>query len=98
MGRVSLGHIRSGQISDEDWPRITGAAGQLSEARIFIDETPALNPTELRARARRVKREHGLNDHEALILCSVAMDLKISETVDVPNWIVSACMPLGIFS
>ena len=34
---------------------------QLSEAKIFVDETPALNPTELRARARRVKREHGLN-------------------------------------
>ena len=61
IGRVSLGHIRSGQISDEDWPRISGAAGQLSEARIFIDETPGLTPTELRARARRVKREHGLN-------------------------------------
>jgi replicative DNA helicase len=60
IGRVSLGHIRSGQISDDDWPRITGAAGQLSEARIFIDETPALTPTELRARARRVHREHGL--------------------------------------
>ena len=61
IGRVSLQHIRSGQISDEDWPRITGAAGQLSEAKIFIDETPALTPTELRARARRVHREHGLN-------------------------------------
>ena len=60
IGRVSLGHIRSGQISDDDWPRITGAAGQLSEAKIFIDETPALTPTELRARARRVHREHGL--------------------------------------
>jgi replicative DNA helicase len=59
IGRVSLGHIRSGQISDEDWPRITGAAGQLSEARIFIDETPALTPTQLRARARRVARESG---------------------------------------
>jgi acetamidase/formamidase len=45
-----------------------------------------------------LKAEHGLNDHEALILCSVAMDLKISETVDAPNWIVSACMPLGIFT
>ena len=44
-----------------------------------------------------LKQEHGLNDHEALILCSVAMDLKISETVDAPNWLVSACMPLGIF-
>ena len=61
IGRVHLGHIRSGQISDEDWPRITSAASQLGEARIFIDETPALTPTELRARARRVHREHGLN-------------------------------------
>jgi replicative DNA helicase len=61
IGRVSLGHIRSGQISDDDWPRITGAAGQLSEARIFIDETPGLSPTDLRARARRVAREHGLS-------------------------------------
>ena len=41
--------------------RITGATSQLSEAKIFVDETPALNPTELRARARRVKREHGLS-------------------------------------
>jgi replicative DNA helicase len=60
IGRVSLSHIRSGKISDEDWPRITGAAGQLGEAKIFIDETPGLTPTELRARARRVSREHGL--------------------------------------
>ena len=50
------------QKSDEakGW-RITGAAGQLSESRIFIDETPGLSPTELRARARRVSREHGLD-------------------------------------
>ena len=61
IGRVTLTGIRSGQIANDDWPRITGAAGQLSEARIFIDETPALNPTELRARARRLKREHGLD-------------------------------------
>ena len=53
--------LRSGRISDEDWVRITGATSQLSEAKIFIDETPALTPTELRARARRVKREHGLD-------------------------------------
>jgi replicative DNA helicase len=60
IGSVPLGSLRSGRISDEDWVRITGATSQLSEAKIFIDETPALTPTELRARARRIKREHGL--------------------------------------
>jgi replicative DNA helicase len=61
VGGVPLNSLRSGKISDEDWARITGATSQLSEAKIFVDETPALNPTELRARARRVKREHGLH-------------------------------------
>jgi replicative DNA helicase len=61
IGGVPLNSLRSGKISDEDWVRITGATSQLSEAKIFVDETPALNPTELRARARRIKREHGLN-------------------------------------
>jgi len=61
VGGVPLHDIRSGRISDEDWVRITSATSQLAEARIFIDETPGLTPTELRARARRVKRENGLN-------------------------------------
>ena len=61
IGGVPLNSIRSGRISDEDWVRITSATSQLSEAKIFIDETPALTPTDLRARARRVKREHGLD-------------------------------------
>jgi replicative DNA helicase len=51
IGHVTLSGIRSGQVSDDDWVRITAATSQLSEARIYIDETPALTPTELRARA-----------------------------------------------
>jgi replicative DNA helicase len=61
IGTVHLGSLRSGRLQDEDWVRITSATAQLSEARIFIDETPGLTPTDLRARARRVKREHGLD-------------------------------------
>ena len=57
IGGVPLNSLRSGKISDDDWVRITAATSQLSEARIFIDETSALTPTELRARARRIKRE-----------------------------------------
>jgi replicative DNA helicase len=52
--------VRTGQFTDEDWSRIQGAMAQLSSAPIYLDESPALTPTELRARARRLKRERGL--------------------------------------
>jgi len=60
LGRVDQSKVRTGDISEEDWPRITSAISLMSEAPIFIDDTPALTPTELRARCRRIKREHGL--------------------------------------
>jgi replicative DNA helicase len=61
VGGVPMQDIRSGRISDQDWVRITSATSQLAEARLYIDESPGLTPTELRARSRRVKREHGLD-------------------------------------
>ena len=60
LGRVDQHHIRTGNLTDEDWARITSAIHILSEANIFIDDTPALTPNEVRARARRLKRQHGL--------------------------------------
>ena len=60
LGRVDQHHIRTGNLTDEDWARITSAIHILSEAKIFIDDTPALSPSEVRARARRLKRQHGL--------------------------------------
>ena len=60
LGRIDQHHLRTGQLTDDDWPRITSAVSILSEAKIFVDDTPALSPTDLRARARRLKREHGL--------------------------------------
>ncbi len=61
IGHVPMNNIRTGRISDDDWVRITAATSQLSDAKIFIDESAGLTPTELRARARRLKREHGLD-------------------------------------
>jgi len=61
LGRVDQSHLRNGRFADEDWPRINGAIQQMSEAKIFIDDTPALTPTEIRARARRLWRERGLD-------------------------------------
>ncbi|HEX7026971.1 MAG TPA: replicative DNA helicase [Gammaproteobacteria bacterium] len=60
LGRINQQSLRTGRLEDSDWPRITSAIAMLSEAPLFVDETPALSPTELRARARRIKREHGL--------------------------------------
>ncbi len=62
----SLGHIdqhrmRTGKLTDDDWPRLTSAVQMLNDTKLFIDDTPALTPGELRARCRRIAREHGLN-------------------------------------
>jgi len=60
LGRINQQHLRTGDIQEEEWPRVTSAITMLSDAKIFIDDTPALSPAELRARARRLKREHDL--------------------------------------
>jgi replicative DNA helicase len=60
LGRIDQSKVRTGRLSDSDWPRITSAATLIAEAPMFIDDSPALSPTEIRARARRLKREHGL--------------------------------------
>jgi replicative DNA helicase len=52
--------LRSGFLSESDWPRLTIAAGNLSESSIYIDDTAALSVLELRAKARRLKSDHGL--------------------------------------
>jgi len=60
LGHIDQHKIRTGKLVDSDWPRITSTVGMLSEAPLFIDDTPALTPSDLRARARRLMREHGL--------------------------------------
>jgi len=60
QGRINLKDLRTGNLSDDDWPRITSALGMISESPIYVDYTPGLTPTELRAKARRLKRENGL--------------------------------------
>ena len=60
LGRIDQQRLRTGDLGDEEWPRVTSAITLLSDAKIFIDDTPALSPMELRARARRLKREHDL--------------------------------------
>jgi len=59
LGRVDQTHLRTGNFPDEDWSRINTAVQLMSEAPIFIDDTPGLSPGEIRARSRRLQREQG---------------------------------------
>jgi len=59
-GRIDQQHLRTGNLEEEDWPRVTTAMALLAETRIIIDDTPALSPAELRARARRLKRQYDI--------------------------------------
>ena len=59
LGRIDQTKIRTGQLGDDDWPRLTSAVTLLNDKPLFIDDTAALSPTEIRSRARRVAREHG---------------------------------------
>jgi len=58
LGRIDQTKVRTGKLSDEDWPRLTSAFSLLNEKPLYIDDTPALTPTELRTRARRIARQH----------------------------------------
>ncbi len=59
--KVDSQKVRTGFLEPRDWPKLTNAAGRLAEAPIFIDDEPALTVLEIRAKARRVKAEHGLD-------------------------------------
>lgn len=58
--RVSLNVLRSGQLSDDDWTKLARRMGEISEAPLFIDDTPNMTLMEIRAKARRLKQQHDL--------------------------------------
>lgn len=59
LGRIELQRIRTGQLKDNDWPKLTSAIAMMSERKIYIDDSGVLGPIEIRTRARRLTREHG---------------------------------------
>ena len=59
VGRIDQGRMRNGKLTVEDWPKLSSAVAKLQDKWLFMDETPGLSPQELRARVRRIAREHG---------------------------------------
>jgi replicative DNA helicase len=59
LGRIDQTRLRTGELQDDDWNRFTGAVAQLRDKKLYVDDTPALTPGDVRSRARRVAREAG---------------------------------------
>ncbi len=59
VGRIDQTKVRNGKLEEEDWPKLSAAVSRLKDKPLFIDDTPALTPTEVRSRARKIMREHG---------------------------------------
>jgi replicative DNA helicase len=59
LGRIDQTRMRTGDMHDDDWPRFTSAVSQLKDKSLYIDDSPALTPNDVRTRARRVQREAG---------------------------------------
>ena len=59
VGRIDQGRMRNGKLTEEDWPKLSSAVAKMKDKLLFIDDTPGLSPQELRARVRRIAREHG---------------------------------------
>ena len=76
VGRVDQNKIRSGSLTEEDWPKLTTAVQKLKGASLYIDDTPALTPQDIRARLRRIVREQ---ENPGLIVVDY---LQLMQTVD----------------
>ena len=87
MGRINQSNLKNGELNENDWPRITNAIALLSKANIFIDDTPALTPTDIRARARRLKRDKGLDliviDYMQLMHLSASSENRATELSEI---------------
>jgi replicative DNA helicase len=78
FGRIEQTRLRTGKLLEEDWPRVDSAVTMMSDAPIYIDDSGALTPMEVRARARRLKREHGLG----LIVVDYLQLMQVPGTVE----------------
>jgi replicative DNA helicase len=92
--------LRTGTLSSAEWPRLAEAAGRLSDASMFIDDSPALSVLELRARSRRLKKEHGLGllvvDYLQLMRGRSGADRREQEISEISRFLKALAKELNI--
>ncbi len=98
--RVDAHKVRTGYLSPSDWPRLTAAAGKLSEAPIFIDDSPAISVMELRAKARRLKAHQDIKliilDYMQLMRGSGREENRQQEISDISRSLKSLARELNV--
>src|SRR5438445_793908 len=98
--KVDSQAVRTGYLTSADWHRLTAAAGRLSEASIFIDDSPGLTVLEARAKARRMKAEHGLDllviDYLQLMRGRAAMESRQQEISEISRSLKALAKELGV--
>src|SRR5881398_276073 len=98
--KVDSQAVRTGYLSSSDWHRLTAAAGRLSEAQIFIDDSPGLSVLEARAKGRRMKAEHGLElmiiDYLQLMRGRAAMESRQQEISEISRSLKALAKELNV--
>ena len=101
LGRIDQHKVRTGQLADDEWPRMQSAINLLAEANLFIDDTPALNPMEVRARSRRLMREHGqlgliVLDYLQLMQSPSSSESRVAEISDISRSLKALAKELNV--
>jgi len=100
IGRIDQHKVRTGKLGDDDWPRLTHAVGVLSDVSLFIDDTPALTPGDLRARCRRLAREHTLGmiviDYLQLMTVSGSNENRATEISEISRSLKALAKELNV--
>jgi len=97
---VNLKSLRTGFLTSEDWGRLTLAVGNISDAPLFIDDSPAINTLEIRAKARRLKKEHDLGliivDYLQLMRGATKSDFREQEISEISRSLKALAKELAV--
>ncbi len=101
LGRIDQHRIRTGALEDDEWPRMTSAINILAEAKLFIDDTAAISPTEVRARCRRLAKDHGqlgliVLDYLQLMHSPGSGDNRVAEISDISRSLKGLAKELNV--
>ena len=101
LGRIDQHKVRTGQLDDDEWPRMQSSINLLAEANLFIDDTAALSPVEVRARARRLMKENGqlgliVLDYLQLMQSPSSSESRVAEISDISRSLKALAKELNV--